>query len=236
MLAENHSDKGKERFKQAFRKKYGQDCPQGTEQCLLDGMIINGIKRVKHNYRTVVPQLFTDKNNKGRGKLQLLIPLYFDAANSNVPDLVLAVEKHRKLESTGNDPSCFQYVGNTLLDMQMALNNARLLCRVESEWLVRPVSTARSPPPQTRPPLPPGPPPSPPGPPVAGGGAMGTVEVVVVAVDMAAAEEEVRAQFLLGRGAMGTVEVVVVAVDMAATEEEAAGGSSQKSAPYETYL
>lgn len=94
--------------------------------------------RVKQNSRTVVPQYFD-------GKLQLLLPLSF--SEDNAVQLVIPVSKEQKDLKRGetvrdpNNPDHWHYVGRTVLDMKMAYNNARLLNRLESEWL-RPHSDA----------------------------------------------------------------------------------------------
>jgi len=91
----------------------------GKETCqdLISGSITRTEKRIKANYKTVVPQWFY-------GKIQLLIPIYL--TNGERPDLALAISK--------NDTTC-QYKGHTCLTCEMAYNNARLIARPESYWL-----------------------------------------------------------------------------------------------------
>lgn len=72
-------------------------------------------QRVYRNYKTAIPQFH-------RGSVQLLLPLCLLAPGK--ADLALVVG--RKGE---------QYRGETVLTLDMAYNNARLLCRPDSDWL-----------------------------------------------------------------------------------------------------
>jgi hypothetical protein len=100
-------------------------------------MAVENMKiRVKQNSRTVVPQFYGDLG------LQLLLPLSF--GNDNAVQLVIPVTKieldlKRTETRDPTNPSHWRYVGRTVLDMSMAYNNARLLNRLESEWLQPPV-------------------------------------------------------------------------------------------------
>lgn len=84
---------------------------------VLEGSINNAIKRVTANYKLAVPQYFN-------GKIQLLLPLCF--GKENKPHLALALTKM-------NDK---YYQGHTCLTMDMAYNNARLISKPESNWLL----------------------------------------------------------------------------------------------------
>lgn len=83
----------------------------------LKGTIDTDIKRVMANYKLAVPQYFN-------GKIQLLIPLYFE--KDNTPELALVLTK---MEGG-------YYQGHTCLTMEMAYNNARLIAKPESNWLL----------------------------------------------------------------------------------------------------
>lgn len=72
-------------------------------------------QRVYRNYKTAVPQFH-------RGEVQLLLPLCL--IKPGIADLALVV-------STRED----QYRGDTILTLDMAYSNARLLCRPDSDWL-----------------------------------------------------------------------------------------------------
>jgi len=79
-------------------------------------------KRVYRNYKTAVPQFYRDKG--GAGCMQLLLPLCLE--DPGKADLALAIEKNE----AGN-----AYRGSTVLTLDMAYNNARLLARPDTEWL-----------------------------------------------------------------------------------------------------
>lgn len=83
----------------------------------LIGCIDTSLKRVIANYKLAVPQYFN-------GKIQLLIPLYFD--NEEIPELALVLSK--------SDDG--YYLGHTCLTLEMAYNNARLIAKPESNWLM----------------------------------------------------------------------------------------------------
>jgi len=72
-------------------------------------------QEVYRNYRTAVPQFY-------RGEIQMLLPLYLEKPDT--ADLALVVAK------IGN-----QYRGYTVLTLEMAYTNARLIGRPYSEWL-----------------------------------------------------------------------------------------------------
>lgn len=87
-------------------------------QSALIGAIDIMKKRVTANYKIAVPQYFD-------GKIQLLLPLYL--LEKPQPDLALVVTKNQ----AGNS-----YQGHTCLTMQMAYNNARLIAKPDSNWLI----------------------------------------------------------------------------------------------------
>lgn len=84
---------------------------------MLKGVIDTAINRVMENYKLAVPQYF---NNT----IQLLIPLYF--SENNKPDLALVLTKMNNS----------YYQGHTCLTIDMAYNNARLIAKPESNWLI----------------------------------------------------------------------------------------------------
>lgn len=79
-------------------------------------------KRVYRNYKTAVPQFFRDRG--GPGSVQLLLPLCLESPAH--ADLALVVER----SDAGN-----AYRGSSVLTLDMAYNNARLLARPDNEWL-----------------------------------------------------------------------------------------------------
>lgn len=84
----------------------------------LDDAIELAQKRVEWNFKTAVPAFYPTKNS-----MSLLLPL--DLTEDERPDVALVVEL---LESG-------VYIGQTILTMRMAYNNARLISRPDSDWL-----------------------------------------------------------------------------------------------------
>jgi len=82
---------------------------------LLQGTINDAKKRVNRNYKTAVPQYFN-------GKLQLLLPLCL--MSKGIADLALVVELENNI-----------YRASTILTLDMAVNNARLIAKPDDEWL-----------------------------------------------------------------------------------------------------
>ncbi|WUD72195.1 DUF3825 domain-containing protein [Streptomyces sp. NBC_00510] len=77
-------------------------------------------RRVARNYKTAIPVFYRHKG--GAGRLQLLLPLCLVRANR--VDLALTVDKINGV-----------YYGATVLTVDMAYSNARLLTRPDTEWL-----------------------------------------------------------------------------------------------------
>lgn len=84
----------------------------------LDDAIELAQKRVEWNFKTAVPAFHPTKNT-----MSLLLPL--DLTENDRPDVALVVE----LMESG------AYIGQTILTMKMAYNNARLISRPDSDWL-----------------------------------------------------------------------------------------------------
>ena len=83
---------------------------------IFKGAIDTMVKKVTANYKIAVPQYFNSK-------IQLLLPLCL--VDESIPDLALVVTKVNNV-----------YQGHTCLTMEMAYNNARLIAKPESNWLV----------------------------------------------------------------------------------------------------
>lgn len=79
-------------------------------------------KRVFRNYKVAIPQFFRDKG--GPGRLQLLLPICLRTPKK--ADLALTLDKNK--EKTA-------YLSSTVLTLDQAYNNARLLARPDREWL-----------------------------------------------------------------------------------------------------
>lgn len=79
-------------------------------------------KRVSRNYKTAIPHYYRDRN--GPGSVQLLLPICF--TDPSEAQLALVVAKNQAATA---------YYGSTVLTLDMAYNNARLLTRPDTEWL-----------------------------------------------------------------------------------------------------
>ena len=85
---------------------------------LLRGEIEMMKMKVSANYKLAVPQYY-------QHKIQLLLPLCLE--DGITPDMALVVSK---------SDSGKYYQGHTCLTLEMAYNNARLIAKPESNWLV----------------------------------------------------------------------------------------------------
>lgn len=81
----------------------------------LDAAISAAKRRVRRNYKTAIPQFH-------RGRLQLLLPVCL--LRPDVADLALVVARENQV-----------YRASTVLTLDMAYNNARLVARPDTEWL-----------------------------------------------------------------------------------------------------
>ena len=81
----------------------------------LDAAILAAKRRVRRNYKTAIPQYY-------RGSLQLLLPLCL--VRPERADLALVVARENQV-----------YRASTVLTLDMAYNNARLIARPDTEWL-----------------------------------------------------------------------------------------------------
>lgn len=77
--------------------------------------ITSALRRVKRNYKTAIPQFYD-------GEIQLLLPLCLEVPNK--ADLALVARKDKNV-----------YRAATVLPLDWAYNNARLLARPDREWL-----------------------------------------------------------------------------------------------------
>lgn len=83
---------------------------------LLEGAVELAKKKISANYTLAVPQFY-------QGQLQLLLPL--EITQSGISEMALAVKYENGI-----------YSGRTALTMDMAYNNARLITKPESSWLM----------------------------------------------------------------------------------------------------
>ena len=91
------------------------DDPQAMARNLLHSAQERAVQRVNRNYKTAIPHYY-------QGSIQLLLPLCLVSASK--ADLALTVTRHGD-----------QYRGGTVLTLDMAYNNARLLTKPDTEWL-----------------------------------------------------------------------------------------------------
>lgn len=82
------------------------------------------LSRVAWNYKTAIPVYYVTEH-----KLSLLLPLALEKKGEI--DVALVCE-HKVDESNGVN----NYVGRTIFTLQMAYNNARLITRPDSDWLM----------------------------------------------------------------------------------------------------
>jgi hypothetical protein len=86
-----------------------------------DDAVRKARRRVRRNYKTAIPTF-------NRGKINLLLPLCI--AKKDRADLALLVVRHSDYDKTTD-----YYIGWTVLTLDQAYNNARLLARPDTEWL-----------------------------------------------------------------------------------------------------
>jgi hypothetical protein len=84
----------------------------------LDGALDVALRRVRWNFKTAIPMYYPR-----RRQMSLLLPL--GLISDETIDVALVVERTQ----SGN------YLGHTILPLDWAYNNARLVCRPDSDWL-----------------------------------------------------------------------------------------------------
>ena len=85
----------------------------------LEDAVKTALKRARWNFKTAIPQYYPT-----RDEMSLLLPLAL--VSDERPDVALVVKKV---------PSG-AYQGYTILPLAWAYNNARLVCRPNSDWLI----------------------------------------------------------------------------------------------------
>lgn len=98
-----------ERFPEALRQN------EYALRGVLEGQINGAKRRVRRNYKTAIPQFY-------RGKIQSLLPLCL--LSPERADLALVVSKENRV-----------YTAETVLPLDWAYDNARLISRTDTEWL-----------------------------------------------------------------------------------------------------
>lgn len=89
---------------------------------MLQGAVTEAGKRAQMNYKVAVPQFYFGHGGAEPGRIQLLLPLCFE--NPTRADLALVVEREERA-----------YRAFTVLPLDRAYNNARLIAKPESDWL-----------------------------------------------------------------------------------------------------
>lgn len=112
-----HVPHDSDRFPDALKSMSPQDLA-----ALVNAKAPEAIDRVRRNYKTAIPQFYRD-GKSGTAKMQLLLPVAL-LRRDNV-ELALAVDRL---------PSDV-YLGRTVLSLDWAYNNARLLTRPDMDWL-----------------------------------------------------------------------------------------------------
>lgn len=84
-----------------------------------DAAVGNALNRIRRNYKTAVPQFY-------EGQVELLLPLCLLAPQR--ADLALPV---RRIQTEEGE----YYIANTVLPLDWAYRNARLLAKPDSDWL-----------------------------------------------------------------------------------------------------
>jgi uncharacterized protein DUF3825 len=89
---------------------------------VLQSAVIEAGKRAQMNYTVAVPQSYFGHGGAEPGRIQLLLPLYLE--NSDRADLALVLEREERA-----------YRAFTVLPLDRAYNNARLITKPQSNWL-----------------------------------------------------------------------------------------------------
>jgi hypothetical protein len=87
------------------------------------------LKKAEANTRLGVPQFFRDKNNGGKGEVQVMLPISLDF-QQGVPHCAVVL---RRVSGAGLQPD--YYLPTTLLSIEMAFTHARLIQQVDQLWL-----------------------------------------------------------------------------------------------------
>lgn len=81
-----------------------------------EGAVVEAARRAAANYTLAVPQFYG-------GRIQLLLPL---CLTGDKPELALTIQREDGF-----------YAARTCLTLDIAYNNARLICRPETSWIKR---------------------------------------------------------------------------------------------------
>jgi hypothetical protein len=105
-------------------ERYPADLRESTHRrrMMLQGQVVEAAKRAQMNYKVAVPQYYFGRDGAEVGRIQLLLPLCFESPAQ--ADLALVVEREARA-----------YRAFTVLPLDLAYKNARLIAKPESDWL-----------------------------------------------------------------------------------------------------
>lgn len=119
------------RNEQNILKEYLEQYPEQKKNAFrlvkeqLEIAVNNAKKRCEWNYKTAIP-IYYPRNNS----ISLLLPLFLkDYKDYKKPDAALVIQKFT------DDKKNISYQGQTILTLDMAYQDARLICRPDSDWL-----------------------------------------------------------------------------------------------------
>lgn len=99
----------------------------------ISGEFDTAVKRVQlmaeRNYKLALPQFFRTKDD-----MQFLLPIYLSGNSDIQPDCALAVSLEKQIDPKTQEITQY-YVGKTILTLDMAYNNARLIAKPDIFWL-----------------------------------------------------------------------------------------------------
>jgi hypothetical protein len=104
--------------------RYPLELQQNTHKrrMMLQSAVIEAGKRAQMTYKVAIPEFYFGHEGAEPGRIQLLLPLSFESAAR--ADLALVVEREERA-----------YRQFTVLPLDRAYNNARLIAKPESDWL-----------------------------------------------------------------------------------------------------
>ncbi|KAL0478172.1 guanine nucleotide exchange factor VAV2 [Acrasis kona] len=124
-------------------ERFPAEIREADQEVLLDSImsaIDVSIRKAKSNYRTAIPTFFRDKNAGGDGKLTLLLPITLHYGDKKLPQVAVAIEYicDDCLDDYNDNTTRAReyYIVKTLFTMEIAYKDARLLQKIEQDWLM----------------------------------------------------------------------------------------------------
>jgi len=100
-------------------QKYQELYTESQLYMLFQSAVNFAARLAERNYKLIVPQYWPKTNS-----IQFLMPIYLSGEFAGRPDFALVLEKR---------PTCYQ--GTTILTLDMAYQNARLVAKPDDFWL-----------------------------------------------------------------------------------------------------